>query len=487
MNAKLKRLIDHKEKAIDEIVMYLHYLQGNDLAGLIRAFCGESEWTLTESFKFAARDPETVSLPKNVCHPDKLIQLIKGEMNALLNKNRTNNDNTNDISNEKETDENMKSSKNQKVIKGPVSQKSLAVKTIADNGIVLVPAMGAFMVNGSNDKKYSVTIFPKETCSCPATSRCYHIIAAMMSVGMPIPDEKKVFNLTQLRKNCRPKHSKKCGTKKGRKGDNDNDTIINPAPDSVVKVFNGGNIFETPNSESVQQAKLGFEISTPKSILKRTASKSPKSTLRKRKLKFEESDNIKIPRLETDLSYINEDNEFIELELSRDDSVSEGTAAGNSEMWLSDLGLTITDKEDLINNKKLNSNHMEAVNKLLRKHVGDSVGGLQLTEKVPIFNDTENRWLTKVHMEPVQSPSCQIHHTHSDHWVASVYHENIVYLLDTLGNDRNIERIIPNGLKIQLSQIYGQNKDVLKVQIPTVMKQNNIGEYFGLYPSYRFF
>jgi hypothetical protein len=49
---------------MDEIVLYFNYLQSNDLAELIREFCNESEWTLLEQFRFAARDPDTVILPK---------------------------------------------------------------------------------------------------------------------------------------------------------------------------------------------------------------------------------------------------------------------------------------------------------------------------------------------------------------------------------------------------------------------------------------
>ena len=63
LNAKLKRLVEYKEKRIDEIVLYLHYLQGNDLLEIIKAFCGESEWSLLSNFHYAKRDPETVMLP----------------------------------------------------------------------------------------------------------------------------------------------------------------------------------------------------------------------------------------------------------------------------------------------------------------------------------------------------------------------------------------------------------------------------------------
>jgi hypothetical protein len=33
-------------------------------------FCGESESTLYSKFKYAALDPDTIILPKHVCHPD---------------------------------------------------------------------------------------------------------------------------------------------------------------------------------------------------------------------------------------------------------------------------------------------------------------------------------------------------------------------------------------------------------------------------------
>ena len=82
---------NYKEKAIDDIVLYLHYLQGNYQCDLIRAFCGKSEWTLREEYLFAARDPDTVILPKNVCHPDKMLDLIIAEINEILSRDRHHN------------------------------------------------------------------------------------------------------------------------------------------------------------------------------------------------------------------------------------------------------------------------------------------------------------------------------------------------------------------------------------------------------------
>ncbi|XP_060607618.1 uncharacterized protein LOC132759787 [Ruditapes philippinarum] len=462
LNSKLKRLIEYKEKAIDEIVMYLNYLQGNDLCEIIRGFCGESEWTLGDNFKYAARDPDTIVLPKNVCHPDKMIEMVKGEISAVTQTTNQMNYNSDSHDNDPTVEKIPK--------KGVNSQKSLAVKTIAEQGIVLVPEMGAFMVRGNKDNKYSVTLFPKESCSCPATSRCYHILAAMIAIGMPIPDDKKVFNLTQLRKNCRPKHSKKCGTKKGRFGDNDADIEINPAPDSVLK-NTCEKVNATPKSKimtpknSAIRKNLKFDISTPKLDNTPTGKK-----LNKRKIECTDELSYKLPKLENDLSVIKEESEINNYEI-RDNSTE--SIEQHIEYWDRDLGLTENDIIDLKNNKKLNSNHMEAVNIMLRQQTMGEIGGLQLTEKVPAFNELEKRWCCKFPLEPAQSPACQIHHNHHDHWVASFNIDNQIHLMDSLGNDRPNDRIIPNGLKIQLSQLYGSNKSSIAVNVPNVIKQNN--------------
>ena len=85
-------------------------------------------------------------------------------------------------------------------------------------------------------------------------------------------------------------------------------------------------------------------------------------------------------------------------------------------MWIKKFRLTYDDKHTcIINDKngKLHSQHMESVkiNKLLRKQFGNKIGGLQLTEKVPIFNDDKNSWTTCTPVQSSNEPlSCQVHH-----------------------------------------------------------------------------
>ena len=59
-----------------------------------------------------------------------------------------------------------------------------------------------FTVVGTTGKPHAIRLFLKESCTCPATSTCYHILAVCMSIGLEGSSQKK-SNLTQLRCNTR--------------------------------------------------------------------------------------------------------------------------------------------------------------------------------------------------------------------------------------------------------------------------------------------
>ena len=107
--------------------------------------------------------------------------------------------------------------------------------------------MKCFVVKGSRDNKYAVTLFPKETCNYPSASRCRHILSAMMAIGKEPGEDKKAINLTQLHKNSRTRKDKR-----GRKGDVDETSVI-AAPDSILinSTFHGGDLAsENDNKDS---------------------------------------------------------------------------------------------------------------------------------------------------------------------------------------------------------------------------------------------
>ena len=85
---------------------------------------------------------------------------------------------------------------------------------------------------GTSGNVHAVRLFPKESCTCPSTNRCYHILAVRGSVGLEDIDLQRRVNLTQLRRNIRTRREKKSGRKAPRPGDYD----IQPAPDSHAMV-----------------------------------------------------------------------------------------------------------------------------------------------------------------------------------------------------------------------------------------------------------
>ena len=84
-----------------------------------------------------------------------------------------------------------------------LSQKERARCVVEQRKISLDPNLQAFTVMGTN-KPHVVTLDPKETCSCPSNTSCYHILAAKLSIGENSePAPKMKLSLTQLRKNLR--------------------------------------------------------------------------------------------------------------------------------------------------------------------------------------------------------------------------------------------------------------------------------------------
>ena len=109
-------------------------------------------------------------------------------------------------------------------------RSELRKRIIEENKITCDFKFHTFTVIGSTCP-HIVTLHPKETCSCPSTTQCYHILAAKMAIGRQDDPKQGRINLTQLRKNSRPRNSKTSGRKRPRPGDCD----VIPAPDAAVK------------------------------------------------------------------------------------------------------------------------------------------------------------------------------------------------------------------------------------------------------------
>ena len=78
--------------------------------------------------------------------------------------------------------------------KNPWAKKFLEEGNIAHN-----PQLEVFTVMGSS-RPHAVTLFPKESCTCPSTTTCYHILAAKNSIGIEVKTPSSHWNLTELRR-----------------------------------------------------------------------------------------------------------------------------------------------------------------------------------------------------------------------------------------------------------------------------------------------
>jgi len=102
-----------------------------------------------------------------------------------------------------------------------------AATVVQDGRISLDSKLSIFTVLGTTEP-HGVKLFPHETCSCPATEACYHIVAARRAVGITGTDWWRIVNLTQLWCNKR-KHADKTGGRKQLRAANVN---VVAAPDA---------------------------------------------------------------------------------------------------------------------------------------------------------------------------------------------------------------------------------------------------------------
>ena len=105
---------------------------------------------------------------------------------------------------------------------GNLSGYSRAKLLLKEDNISFDSKLHVFVIKGTSGVNRVVTLFPKESCSCPSTGECYHILGAKRFLGIPVDNKRETKqNLTQLRKNNRDKKEKKCGRKRPRPNDTD--------------------------------------------------------------------------------------------------------------------------------------------------------------------------------------------------------------------------------------------------------------------------
>lgn len=153
---------------------------------------------------------DEISIPKHLLKPDDIVQHVMGEIDTIREDCTTEQDSNADrekksdsVENElvdtdlvdtdivtttdtilqsEEVEEGKIVSNENTLQDKDLTQKSLARLTVENGHVTFVQQQRAFMVKGTQGTNYAVTLLPKETCQCPSTTHCYHIIAAKLFI-----------------------------------------------------------------------------------------------------------------------------------------------------------------------------------------------------------------------------------------------------------------------------------------------------------------
>ena len=220
-NTVLKRLQQWKEAPVDSILLSLYQLQTFYYNEIQRGLCQSGNYSLCPQFSNLAQPPESVQLLDCILPED-----IVARVRSLQSRDPQEEVDPQEVASGIQT---LKKSSACRSADSSTSQLARAKLVIAENRITHDLKLGAFVVQNSEGKHNVVTLFPKQSCTCPSTNECYHILAAKLSIRLACKHEMTTINLSQLIRNARSRKEKKSGRKKPRP----EDCTINPAPDSL--------------------------------------------------------------------------------------------------------------------------------------------------------------------------------------------------------------------------------------------------------------
>lgn len=204
MNAVLHSLQNWKQVPLDVICISLFHLCSFYHREIERAIHQCGSWEVKEEFGHYKRDPTLMPRMPKTCSPEDIVSRARGELLSTQ---------CNKAGSKQATTTCTKSVATAK------SQLGLAHDAVEKKFVSLAEA-GCWIVKGTDGcTPYIVTLFPKETCSCPATKSCYHIMACKIMLGQKADDVVNP-NMTLLhQKNRRKCKEKPSGRKAPRKND----------------------------------------------------------------------------------------------------------------------------------------------------------------------------------------------------------------------------------------------------------------------------
>lgn len=200
----LKDLQHWKEAPIDCMMLSLYQLQVFYCKEIKRGLAGLGQYTLAPMHT-SIMVQEAECLPS--LSPEDIVKNIR-DGKILI-----------DEEDPAESTQPIKKAEEKSSAANTMSSLARAKELLTTDKISFDSKLHCFNVVGSSGVVRVVTIFPKESCSCPSTGNCYHLLAVKMSLGMTLSNSKVRHNLTQLRKNTRSRSDKKSGRKRPRPND----------------------------------------------------------------------------------------------------------------------------------------------------------------------------------------------------------------------------------------------------------------------------
>ena len=217
INSLLKKLANWPGIPTDAVVTALYFLQRYKYNEILRGRLQVGDFQMKEIHLDQALEPSEVNMPNSVCTPEQIVDLIKaGNLEVPFGEDNKDGPQSPDPITRNATrieDVSVQATDNERQYK---PQRPFAIDVIKNKRIWQVPECGSWIVKGSKDDKYAVTLFPVEKCSCSALGNCYHIQAAKMSIGQIEDSGKRILNMSRIRSASKKRQNKRAGNKKPR-------------------------------------------------------------------------------------------------------------------------------------------------------------------------------------------------------------------------------------------------------------------------------
>ena len=205
MNAVLRRLKNWKQVPLDVITVSLYHLSMYYYREIERSFHQCGKWVVKDEFEHLKREPSLLPFFPKVYSPKEIVDKVAldiREVQLLQSVPEECESDADDFLPGKELN----------------TQNGLAHSAIQDNRVKLVKSGAWVVIESDGVTPRAVTLFPKETCSCPSPMTCYHITACRLMVGLT-PQLSGKCNLTEMRRRNRQTKERPSGRKRPRKDD----------------------------------------------------------------------------------------------------------------------------------------------------------------------------------------------------------------------------------------------------------------------------